>query len=337
MKYLINPQKQQYKANLHCHSTCSDGRLTPEQLKEEYKKRGYSVLAITDHEHLVEHHNLTDEDFLVLTAYEMFVFTLPSDHNENSTSHLCLYSKTPHNKMLYFSPEFVYNRYIRQDEYPVACHMTKETREHSVEFVKQTVKDAIDAGFLVSHCHPTWSFEDQDFADAFEDCFAMELYNHSSYTGGYFEYNQHYYDYQLKRGREMGVLAVDDNHDAYPIGHPHNDSFGGVTYILADSLDYTSIIEALENKGCYASTGPLIHSISVEDGVIRACTSEAERICFVTNTRNRGIAIAADGESVNEAEFKIGETDQWVRVEVVDKFGKRAFSRAFFRDELVEL
>ena len=52
MKYLINPNKTQYKANLHCHTNLSDGHWTPEQVKEEYKKRGYSVVAITDHERL---------------------------------------------------------------------------------------------------------------------------------------------------------------------------------------------------------------------------------------------------------------------------------------------
>ena len=38
-----------YKANLHCHSTVSDGALTPEALKELYTKNGYSVIAFTDH------------------------------------------------------------------------------------------------------------------------------------------------------------------------------------------------------------------------------------------------------------------------------------------------
>ena len=36
MKYLISPHKAQYKANLHCHSTLSDGCLTPEVLKNLY-------------------------------------------------------------------------------------------------------------------------------------------------------------------------------------------------------------------------------------------------------------------------------------------------------------
>ena len=35
--YLISPLKKQYKANLHSHSTISDGKKTPEELKELYK------------------------------------------------------------------------------------------------------------------------------------------------------------------------------------------------------------------------------------------------------------------------------------------------------------
>ena len=47
---LISPDKKQYKANLHGHSTLSDGRLAPEALRDAYKAHGYSILAITDHE-----------------------------------------------------------------------------------------------------------------------------------------------------------------------------------------------------------------------------------------------------------------------------------------------
>ena len=60
MKRFIDGTKKQFKANLHCHTNLSDGKWTPEQVKEEYKKRGYSVIAITDHEHLVSHNDLTD-------------------------------------------------------------------------------------------------------------------------------------------------------------------------------------------------------------------------------------------------------------------------------------
>ena len=63
MKYLISPEKKQYKANLHCHSVLSDGKKTPEELKEMYKARGYSILAITDHERPREHQALSGKDY----------------------------------------------------------------------------------------------------------------------------------------------------------------------------------------------------------------------------------------------------------------------------------
>ena len=94
-------------------------------------------------------------------------------------------------------------------------------------------------------------------------------------------------------------------------------------------------MQSLENKDFYASTGPIIHSLTFDGGTFHARTSDAERIIFVTNTRNRAITIAPENETVNEYWFNLGETDKWVRLEVVDKEGKRAFSRAYFRDELI--
>lgn len=40
----------EFKADLHCHSTCSDGSLTPEQLVQHAKNLGFQGLSITDHD-----------------------------------------------------------------------------------------------------------------------------------------------------------------------------------------------------------------------------------------------------------------------------------------------
>ncbi len=53
-----------YKANLHCHTTFSDGRLTPEEIKKAYQEQGYSVVAYTDHRNYQWHKELTDDKFL---------------------------------------------------------------------------------------------------------------------------------------------------------------------------------------------------------------------------------------------------------------------------------
>ena len=49
-KYLLPQIGCFYKANLHCHTTVSDGSITPEEIKNIYKGKGYSVVAYTDHD-----------------------------------------------------------------------------------------------------------------------------------------------------------------------------------------------------------------------------------------------------------------------------------------------
>ena len=41
---------QRCKANLHAHTTCSDGALSPAEVIDAYAARGYDALAITDHD-----------------------------------------------------------------------------------------------------------------------------------------------------------------------------------------------------------------------------------------------------------------------------------------------
>ena len=53
-----------YKANLHCHTVHSDGKLTPQEVKKLYQERGYSIIAFTDHRHYANHSELNDEGFL---------------------------------------------------------------------------------------------------------------------------------------------------------------------------------------------------------------------------------------------------------------------------------
>ena len=41
---LIDKELPQYKANLHAHTTYSDGNFTPLQVKEHYKANGYRTM-----------------------------------------------------------------------------------------------------------------------------------------------------------------------------------------------------------------------------------------------------------------------------------------------------
>ena len=70
MKHLLPPVNY-YKANFHSHTTVSDGKLTPQELRDAYREKGYSILAITDHSVMVQHQHLNQPDFLLLTGVEI--------------------------------------------------------------------------------------------------------------------------------------------------------------------------------------------------------------------------------------------------------------------------
>ena len=59
IKHLLPEKGRFYKANLHAHSTLSDGQLSPAEMKDAYKAHGYSVLCITDHELLQLHKGIS--------------------------------------------------------------------------------------------------------------------------------------------------------------------------------------------------------------------------------------------------------------------------------------
>ena len=39
-RILIDDKLNFYKGNMHCHSTLSDGKLSPSEIKDAYKKNG---------------------------------------------------------------------------------------------------------------------------------------------------------------------------------------------------------------------------------------------------------------------------------------------------------
>ena len=63
-KYILPSNVNWYRANMHCHSNISDGSFTPDKIKKVYKEKGYSIVAFTDHDILLDHSYLNDDSFL---------------------------------------------------------------------------------------------------------------------------------------------------------------------------------------------------------------------------------------------------------------------------------
>lgn len=329
-KYLL-PQKNCYKANLHCHSTVSDGDYTPEELKKLYKDNGYSILAYTDHEILVPHTELSDEHFLALTGYEVQIYgdmELPKCMRR--VSHINFYSKNENRRKM---PFFNLADVMRLDKQPdirkaVYDGDGNDHKEYSAKGINALIEKAKSAGFIVSYNHPTWSKEDASIYTNLNGLFAMEIYNNDAELSGHDTYCPYVYEEMLRSGQRIGCIATDDTHRA-------DDLFGGFTYVYADELSYGAVINALENGDYYASRGPVIKSLWYENGVFHIETSPAEEI-FVSNSCRRGKNISVKRSNkcdITVAEFPISDFDVFVRFTVVDKYGKTANTRAYWRKE----
>jgi len=64
---------QYHKAQLHCHTTNSDGTSSPRAVLERYRNAGYTFVVFTDHERVTVCDDLNDGSFLALPGVEMAV------------------------------------------------------------------------------------------------------------------------------------------------------------------------------------------------------------------------------------------------------------------------
>lgn len=310
-----------YKANLHCHTTVSDGRFTPEEIKNMYKEKGYSIVAYTDHGKLVPHDDLTDDSFLALNgaenAWTDYYYTCPKDSPEYQEREC-----TDHGLI---APKGV-------TELPTIPYPAN-TRVLSVANVNSARRTYLDAGFFVTHNHPMWSMEPFEHYMAYETPTAVEIMNYGSFLSGASDYNEHIFEDMLMAGKRVYCIATDDNHNK--IGKP--DSFGAWTVIKSPALEYGSVMDALFKGSFYSTEGPEIKELYVDDeDKLHVVTSPAVSIRVMTNTRTKKLAQNVDGTPVCETTFKVSRSYEYFRIVVTDAHGKKAYSNAYFTDGILD-
>ncbi len=333
---LISPSKKQFKANLHCHSTLSDGKKTPQELKEMYRERGYQILAITDHERPFCHADLDDEDFLTVTGYEVYIRDREDARYDPYAKevHLNLFARGQDNvKAVCYQRQ--YYKYVPAEEQE-ALEKVGSTlpRTRTAEYVNELIRTATENGYLVAYNHPWWSMESEEEILSYEGIFSLEMCNYGSYlSSGLMEYGGAIYDKMLRAGKRVFCHAGDDNHNHHPVDSVGCDSFGAFTMILADSLDYASVLAAMERGDMYSSMGPVFHSVRIEEDCVFIRCSEVERILLQSGSKAPKSAFAPKGGSLTEACLPIDPRAPYVRVTIVDACGRAADTRAVFRSE----
>jgi hypothetical protein len=224
----ISRSDRQFRANLHSHTTLSDGRLTPEESVQAYKSRGYQILALTDHEAPYCHQQFSGPDFLLLTGYEAYIRGT-KDYKPDRFGpevHLNLFAKDPENlTFIGYDPNFC--KYLPKeiaDKRPKSRDLGP--RLYTQEYIQAFIDCAVENGYLVSYNHPCWSMESAADILSLNNCFSMEVFNTGSMMISGLEENMALYDALLRRGKYWYLHGADDNHNTVPLDDPLCDSFG---------------------------------------------------------------------------------------------------------------
>ena len=326
-KYLLPRSGRFFKAGMHTHTTVSDGKMTPEETKAAYKALGYAIVAFPDHEVIVPHPELRDEDFLPITGYELSISQVWTPFAK--CYHLNVYMPDADRKVSdTFCVSHVKEAWMQHVPIELRDQGT-ERRPYDKEFVARIIDIANREGCLVSYNHPVWSNQSYEDYSGLKGLWGVEWYNYECARAGYYD-NMQPIDDLLREGEQVFPLATDDCHSSYG---------GGWLMVKARSLDYGNVFDALRRGDFYSSSGPAIKSLYIEDGIVTVKTSAVRQIRIVTGQRIRKVKNATDrlltGASFDirsiikaAAEAPEGGHVFW-RIEITDKSGRQAMTRAF--------
>ena len=276
-----------FKANFHCHTTDSDGRLSPEECVAFYTAAGYDVLSITDHRTVTP--PPASGDLLLIPGIELD-YILPGQ---------CVHI--------------------------LGLGMTADVSARwNPDGTPQEGIDLIRAcGGLAVLAHPAWSLNTPAFMRSLSGLTGVEIWNSVSTlpnNGDRADSSSLLDVTWASGGALLPVFANDDSH-SYRF-----EAGVAATMVQSDGRTPEAVLDALKSGRFYATTGPRIHQIEVRNGgeIFVSC-SPAEAVIFYSDcpwTEGRTVM----GPGVTEAGYLIGENDHFVRIEVRDASGRKAWS-----------
>lgn len=310
--YLLPENGEFYKANLHCHTTCSDGSLTPKQIKELYKKNGYSAVAFSDHYEFHYHKELMDKDFIPLAAYELN-YDDYSGGGLTKTCHINAIAKDPEN-----------------------CSPIEGSGTYSIDNINNAVSKLNDNGFIVNINHPVWSAMPMEEVFSIKGVLGMEIFNSAEhYLFGNIG-DEAFYDFALKKGMRLMPIMSDDNHGGQVINGEvvaSVEECRACVMLKAEELSYNGLIQSLINGDYYCTTGPLIYNLYIENDKLCIECSPVRRAFLRSNFIFPWEVKEASDELFTYIEFDISkyrDNAKYIRIKIMDDYDKIAFTTPYY-------
>ncbi len=290
------------KGGLHCHTTRSDGKDTPEDVIRTYHEHGYAFLALTDH-NIFSRLSSTDVPMTMLSGIERDMTILGFKNDRPLCVHIVGIGDpaSPEGP----SHDEIIPHYGRSDDCFAAQGMIDEMHEW---------------GLRTFYCHPEWSGTTFSDYRCLKGNFGVEVWN----TGNVFESDldtgrAFSWDEALDEGRIVYGLAVDD-------GHRMDHHCHGWVMVKAEN-NAADILQALDRGAFYSSCGPEIHDFYFSDGRAFLDCSDAVSVSFRTL---RMPLRKTTGKQITHAECDIHEGIRYVRAVVTDALGRCAWTNPIF-------
>lgn len=281
-----------YKANFHTHTTVSDGKKSPEEAEALFREAGYDILALSDHCKVSP--AKIEKDFIRLSATELDTF-----YGENRECFHIIGLNIPEGTT--FAPSL-------KTAHP------------------QVLIDHIRAlGGLPYLAHPQWSLNQPEDIIALRGIFATEVYNTASTLPNNADRadSSQILDLVARKGCLIPQIAADDCH--WYKGE-HCRSF---TMVQAEEFTVEGILKALEQGHFYASQGPRIHQVEIEESTVTVSCSECVTAIFYSNLPWVTARSKITPEGATEYTYQIQPNDRFVRIELIDKDGNKAWISPF--------
>ena len=288
------------KGNLHCHTTLSDGQATPDATMRHYKFAGYDFLAITDHQLYSKPEETEQNGLLIIPAMEADRFV---DGAGMPVVHVVALGDTENNGYTH-GQSVLYEKGGTQE----AC--------------QDIIDDVLSANNIPILCHPMWSGNTVEALKTLQGYEMIEVWNTGSALLFGVDGNTYHWDVLLHEGRRVWAVASDDTHAL-------QEACYGFVRVKAER-NIPSILNALKNGAFYASCGPEFYDFYIEDGQVTVqCSPVSQIILRNFSAPHRLIR----GENLTGGQFKLRDCcKDYIRAEIVDAQGRRAWSNPIFLD-----
>ena len=274
------------KANFHAHTTCSDGKVSPEECAAFYADAGYDVLAVTDHRKVTE----TESGRILLIPGIEIDYRLPG--------------------------QWVHILGLGMKKEIASQWNPSGTPQGGIDLIRSL-------GGIAVLAHPAWSMNTPAFMRSLTGLSGVEIWNSVStlpMNGDRSDSSSLLDVTWASGGRLLPVFANDDS-------HPYTFEAGvAATMVQAENRSVPAVMNALRAGRFYATTGPRILQIRKERNreIIVRC-SPAEYVIFYSDSPwSNGRTVA--GHDMTECSYTIQKNDRYVRVEVRDSDGRKAWS-----------